>query len=123
MKNKAKEFSVDNMVLKYKTDMARLRKQDKKMNERDDIDYKDVDDTESDDDVAEGDSVINRIAKTDEDKQFVKYLKEKQRKLNKEFDDSPYEVEKEEENHLARQEQELSEQIDDLKPDHQKHAD
>jgi len=55
MKNRAKEYSIDNMMLKYKADMIRFRKQDRKFSERDDVDMSDVhssDDDEDDEELA-----------------------------------------------------------------------
>ena len=51
MQNKAKEYSIDNMMLKYKADMVRFKKQERKVSERDDVDFTDV--HSSDDDEAE----------------------------------------------------------------------
>lgn len=116
IRNKAEDYSLENMMRKFEYDMAVIEKKHNKLRQenRDDIDLDEL--TVSEDEFND-----------EESKKFKDFIKQRREDIlkhstydQKQPEDQPYQAKQEEETHRLKEFEELTEQIDKLKPEHQR---
>jgi len=116
IRNKAEDYSLENMMRKFEYDMAVIEKKHNKLRQenRDDIDLDEL--TVSEDEFND-----------EESRKFKDFIKQRREDIlnhstydQKQPEDQPYQAKQEEETHSLKEFEELTEQIDKLKPEHQR---